>query len=201
MPEPRANTAVYKGIENADSSLGSDSILGKIEKLPTELIDSIIEAGVFSEPLGSHDALHTLQAFCQEEKDSIFKTRIHTVLKSLSLRKRIETSWELCPNFDHTKTCRHTFDKTAPQDLASTAIIDCPQCFTILLNHKAIRPSSFYRDGQTHYLIAAKSKNLNLIKRIAAAIEPQDLFKPISVHERKTILQFSTRDAQLFQGC
>ena len=64
MPDPRANTAVYKGIEDAESSLGPDSILGRIEKLPTELIDSIIEASVFSEPLGSHDALHTLQAFC-----------------------------------------------------------------------------------------------------------------------------------------
>ncbi|KAJ5517486.1 hypothetical protein N7527_009046 [Penicillium freii] len=34
-----------------------------------------------------------------------------------------------------------------------------------------------------------------------SAIEPQDLFKPISVHARETILQFSTQDAQLFQGC
>lgn len=94
--------------------------------MPTELIDSIIEASVFSEPLGSHDALHTLQAFCQEEKGSIFKTRIHTVLRSLSLRKRFETSWELYPNFDHTKARQCTFDKTALYDLALKAIVDCP---------------------------------------------------------------------------
>ena len=195
------NTAVHKSIENAKSSLGSDSNLMRIERLPTELIDSIIEASIFSQPLGSHDALHTLQAFCQEEKDSIFKTRIHTVLRSLSLRKRIETSWELCPDFDHTRTCRRTFDKTAPHDLASKAIVDCPQCFTFLLDHQTIRPSSVCRDGQTHYLIAAKSKNLNLIKRIMSAMEPQDIFKPISVHKYETILQFTTKDAQLFQCC
>ncbi|KAJ6136908.1 hypothetical protein N7497_012160 [Penicillium chrysogenum] len=34
-----------------------------------------------------------------------------------------------------------------------------------------------------------------------SAIEPQDIFKPISVHEHKTILQFTIRDAQLFHGC
>ena len=201
MPDPRANTAVYKGIENAESSLGPDSILGRIEKLPTELIDSIIEASVFSEPLGSHDALHTLQAFCQEEEDSIFKTRIHTVLRSLSLRKRFETSWELYPNFDHTKTRQRTFAKTAPHDLASKAIVDCPQCFIFLLDHQTIRPSSFYRDGQTLYLIAANSNNPGLIERAMSAIEPLDLRKPISVEGHTTILQFTTRNAQLFQSC
>jgi hypothetical protein len=172
-----------------------------MEKSPTELIDSIIEASIFSEPLGSHDALHNLQAFCQQEKDYIVEIRIHTVLRSPSIRKRIETNWELCPDFDHTKTCGRTFDKTAPHDLASRTIVNCPECFMSLLDHQTIRPSSFCRDGKTLYLIAVKSGNCDLIKRTMSAIEPQDLSKPISVHERKTILQFTTRDVQLFQGC
>ncbi|CAG8030037.1 unnamed protein product [Penicillium nalgiovense] len=205
MPEPLTNTAVHRGIEDAESFLGPDGILRRIGKLPTGLIDSIIEASVFSEPLGSHDALHNLQAFCQQQEDYIVKSRIHTVLRSPSIRKRIETDWELCPGFDHTKTCRRTFDKTAPHDLASRTIVNCPQCFTFLLDHQTIRPSSFCRDGQSFYLIAVKSDNRDLIKRIMSAIEPQDLFKPFSVNAensgRKSILQFTTRDAQLFQGC
>jgi hypothetical protein len=40
------NTTIHKSI--------------RIEKLPTEIIDSIIEASIFSEPLRSHDALYTL---------------------------------------------------------------------------------------------------------------------------------------------
>jgi hypothetical protein len=56
MPGHIANTAVHKGIEDAESSPGPDGILRRIEKLPIELIDSIIEASVFSEPLRSHDA-------------------------------------------------------------------------------------------------------------------------------------------------
>ena len=160
--------------------------------MPTELIDSIIEASVFSKPLGSHDTLYTLQAFCQEEKDSIFKTRIHTVLRRLSLQKRFKTSWELYPDFDHTKTRQRTFDKTAPHDLALKAIVDYPQYFIFLLNYQTIRPSSFYRDRQTLYLIAANSKNPDLIERTISAIEPLDLLKSISVEGHITILQFTT---------
>ena len=202
MPGHITNAAPHKAIEDAESSLEPDSILRGIEKLPTKLIDSIIVASVFSEPLGSHNALHNLRAFCQQQQDSIVKTRIYTVLRSPLVRKRIETSWEPCADFDHTKTCRRTFDKTAPHDLASKTIVNCLQCFTFLLDHQTIRPSSFYRDGQTFYLIAVKSGNRDLIKRIMSAIEPQDLFKPISViGGHKSILQFSTRDTQLFQGC
>lgn len=162
-------------------------------------------ASLFSKQLGSHDALHTLQAFYQEEKDSIFKSRIHVVLGSHSIRKRIETSWELCPNFDHTKTCRHTFDKTAPHDSASKTIANCTPCLEFLLGRHAIRPSSFCRDGQSFFLIAAKSDDLSVIKRLVSSMELQDLFKPASVNgthsERKSILQFTTLNAQWFQGC
>ncbi|CAG8904355.1 unnamed protein product [Penicillium egyptiacum] len=183
----------------------SETVLGRIEKLPTELIDHIVEASLFSEPLGSHDALHTLQAFCQEEKDSIFKSRIHAVLKSHSIRKRIETSWKLCPNFNHTKTCRHTFDKTAPHDLASKTIVNCAQCFLFLLDHQTIRASSFCQDGQSFYLIAAKSEDLGVIRRILSSIKIQELFKPASVNrgnsECKSILQLTTSNAQSFQCC
>jgi hypothetical protein len=38
------------------------------------------------------------------------------------------------------------------------------QCLMFLLDHQTIRPSSFYRDGQTLYLIAANSKkNCNIV--------------------------------------
>lgn len=63
MPEPLTNTTIYKGIEDTESSLGLDGILRRIEKLLIKVIDSIIEASVFSEPLRSYDLLYNLQAF------------------------------------------------------------------------------------------------------------------------------------------
>lgn len=47
------------------------SLFNRIEKLPLELIGCIVECSLFSEPLGSHDVLHTLQVRAQEEEDSI----------------------------------------------------------------------------------------------------------------------------------
>lgn len=177
----------------------------RIERLPTKLIDRIIEATLFSESLGSHDALHTLQVFCQEEKDSIFERRIHAVLESDSIRKRIETSWNLCPTYDHTKTCRHTIDKTAPHDLASKSIVNCTQCFFFLLDHQTIRASSFCQDGQSFYLIADKSTKLSVTERILSLIDVEDFFKPAAVNRGnsgyKSILQLTTSNAQLFRSC
>jgi hypothetical protein len=182
-----------------------DQTPNRIEKLPTELIDCIIEASLFSEPLGSHDALHTLQAFCQEEEDTIIKKRIYVVLESRSIQKRIETSWKLCPDFDHTKTCRHTFDRNAPHDLASRTIVNCPQCFGFLLDRHTIRASSFCQTGQSFYLIAVNTEDPSVIERLMSSMELEDLFKPASVsgtnRERKSILQFTTWNAQWFQGC
>lgn len=180
------------------------ALQNKIERLPTELIDLIIEAALFSESLGSHDALHTFQVFCQEEEDSIFKRRIHAVLGSNLIRKRIETSWSLCPTYDHTKTCLHTIDKDAPHDLASKSIVNCTPCFLFLLDHKTIRASSFCQDGQSFYLIAEISRNLIVTERILSLIDFEDLFKPAGVNRGnrgcKSILQLTTSNAQLFRS-
>lgn len=188
-----------------ESILEQSVLLERIEMLPTELIDRVIEAGIFSEPLGSHDALHSFQALCQEENNSILIRRIHTVFESHSFQKRVETTWNLCLNFDHTKTCRHNFQETASNDLATETIVNCFKCFEFFLDHGTVRPSSFCQTGQSFYLVATKSKKSDVISRLMSLLEPEDLFKPASVSEtsseHKSILQLSTQNAWWFGDC
>ena len=60
-----------------------------IENLPPELIDNIIMAALFSELLGSYDALYTLESLSREWRLPNLKRRITVIFKSLLLRKEI----------------------------------------------------------------------------------------------------------------
>ena len=181
------------------------------DRFPPELIDWIIEASVFSEPFGSHEALHTLRDIYQEKERSIIKERIPWVFESRLFQKRIESSWKLCHNFDHMKNRRHIFNKDATYDLASWSITNCPPCFTFILDHKAIYASSFCQNGDSFSWIAFEAEQQakeqaeqqaepRITDCLVQSMELGDLLKPAFVNGI-AILQIATADECWFRPC
>ncbi len=155
------NTAVHKSIENAKSRV---RVPMRIERLPTELIDSILRRRSFSQPLSGWCLTYSaLLGYGEAPWPS--KLDPHC----LSLRKRIETSWEPALDFDHTRTCRRTFDKNCSAwfSLKSNRRLSSAYLLTWSSNNPSV-----CRDGQTH-LLQLRLKNLILIKRIMSAMEPR----------------------------
>lgn len=59
-----------------ETILGGLPLLERIKDLPPELIDLIIELSIFSEPKGSHQALHTIMELHQVELGTVFNSRV-----------------------------------------------------------------------------------------------------------------------------
>ena len=175
----------------------------RIENLPPKLIDYIITATLFSKPLESHNALHTLESLSREWRLPILKRRITIVFKSLSLRKEIQFHWQLYPNFGYTKQQEGISNKEPHLDLASRAIFNCPnQCLRFLLDHGSVRASSFCKTRESLFYLAMQKVTTNSAEQIVSLMDPKNLLEPYSLREaRRTILQFSTINKTLFKAC
>ena len=178
----------------------------RIENLPPELIDYIITAALFSEPLGSHDALHTLESLSREWRLPNLKRRITIVFESLSLRKEIQFRWQLYPDFgcaEQQEGISRVLPYRASRDLVSWAIFNCPnQCLRFLLDRGSVRASSFCKTGESLFGLAVQKLTHYSAEQIVSLMDPKNLLEPYSLREpRKTILQFSTIDKTLFEAC
>lgn len=188
-----------------DTILGGFSILKRIEDLPPELIDLIIEFSIFSEPKGSHQALHTIMKLHQVELGTIFNSRVENVFKSHSFQKQIIANWRMFPDFARGKASQHTVDKNAEYDLASRSLNDCSQCFQFLLQRHAITASCFCQTGESLYWIAWKNQNLKQGACLLASLSYEHLLQPFLIDRLgahgKTIFQSSTWSEPWFKIC
>ena len=181
------------------------SLLDKIESLPPELIDSIIKASIFSEPKGSHDALHTIMELHQLEVGTMFNSRIDAVFTSRSLQNQIRADWKMFPDFTRGKTNRLIVDKYASYDLASWSIRNCPECFQFLLRQHAITASYFCHTGESLFWIAWKDHNLEQGACLVASMRYEHLLQPFLIDRlgdySKSIFQSSTWSEPWFGIC
>lgn len=188
-----------------ETILGGVSILERIEDLPPELIDLIIEFSIFSEPKGSHQALHTITKLHQVESGTVFNSRVENVFKSHSFQKQIIANWRMFPDFPRGEASQHTVDKNASYDLASWSLNDCSECFQFLLQRHAITASCFCQTGESLYWIAWKNHNLEQGACLLASLSYEHLLQPflidrLGVHG-KTIFQSSTWSEPWFKIC
>ncbi|KAJ6020257.1 hypothetical protein N7499_003548 [Penicillium canescens] len=183
------------------------SSLNRQRELPSDFKESIVEASLFQKPLGSHDALHTFQDMCKDNLHSLVAEAIDGAFRDPALRKSIETNWGLSYDFDHAKSQQDIIDKSAPYDLASWSIINCPtECFPYLLSRGAISPSAYSRTGESFFCLAVKSDHeLESIDLLLSAMGNEHIFQPYMLSEpeddRKTILQASIYNEPLFRAC
>ncbi|KAJ5302296.1 hypothetical protein N7508_007159 [Penicillium antarcticum] len=180
-------------------------LLDRIENLPLELIDFIIEASIFSEPKGSHEALHTIMKLHRVEVGTVFKSRIETVFNSRSLQNHIIANWKMFPDFSRGEKNRLTVDEHASYDLASWSIRNCSECFQFLLRQHAITASYFCHTGESFYWIAWKDHNLEQGAVIVASMSDEHLFQPFLIdrlgEHSKSIFQSSTWSEPWFRIC
>ncbi|KAJ5775823.1 uncharacterized protein N7511_000834 [Penicillium nucicola] len=188
-----------------EDKLGDPSLLDRIESLPPELIDSIIEASIFSEPNGSHEALHTMMELYQEQVRSIIKSRIEAVFQSRSLQNQIIANWKMLPDFSYDEPNRLKVEKDASYDLASWSIKKCSQCFQFLLRRNTIEAAYFCHTGESLYWIAYKDNNLEQGALIVASMSYENLLQPFLIdrlgEHSKSILQSSTWSEPWFRIC
>ncbi|KAJ5110871.1 hypothetical protein N7532_001406 [Penicillium argentinense] len=191
--------------------LGDMSLLNKLfrleraPELPSNFRESIVEAHLFRGPLGSHNALHTFQTLCKDDPHTIVAEAISGAFKDPALRESIETNWVLSCDFDRASSQEEILDESAPHDLASWTISNCLECFKFLVEHGAVRTSSFCRTGESFFLLAMKSEKREAMDIVVSTIDYKEVFQPFWMSEpagdRKTILQASTYNEPVFRAC
>lgn len=154
------------------------SLFDSIQKLPIELVDLVIRFGLFSDPLGSHAALHTFQACSREQLSSPMKNKIDSIFGGLALQKKIQKEWQLHPNFDNAKRYQYTPGETSEADLASWSVSHCFPCCSFLLQHGAVPASTYCKTGESLFALAADCDNLKFMELIVSKMNDQHLFEP-----------------------
>ena len=185
------------------ASSENDFLFDRIESLPSELKDRIISTALFSEPLGSHAALHNIQLLSRGALYPRLRERVTILFKSQYLRKQIDAHWQLYRGFEHAKRSLYSIDKTSQPDLASWAVSRCyHRCFRFLLGHGSIPASCFCRTGDSFLFIAMKNGNTEAVEHIVSLMAPEHLSQPCSLQEPEiTAIQHSTQQEVWFQAC
>jgi hypothetical protein len=167
---------------------------------------SAIESDIFSEPRGSHEALHYLfEKIRNEDTSRLIKAAIDTAFRSPLLPRKIEKEWKLYRDYDDAKCHEHEMRRDAPNDLASLTIEHCPSCFNGLLDYEMVQPSSFSQKGYNFFWLALRIGRDDLMQRLVSLMDPRCLLEPLSMREsekdRSTIFQISTWDRKWFAVC
>ena len=187
-------------------------LLQCVEKLPPELMDRIIMTALFSEPLGSHAALHTLESLSREALHPTFQDRITIVFKSKSLREQIKSRWQLSPEFDHVEDYQENlryyqyYQEAKTYDLASWTVAHCyHRCFSFLLGHGSVQAYSFCKTGESFFCLAMGGGKTKSIEHLVSLMDPKQLLQPCSINRlnggKVTILQASTQKKAWFEAC
>lgn len=199
-------------VYDEDSLLKEIACSSGIDKLDPKIQKDI---SLLYEPIklvlrGSHGALHTLLCIYEERKGSIQWKWIQIVFEDPLIHEMTTRRWNLCPDFESTKTWPYTFANQARVDLATTAITQCARrCVEFLVKCGAICASSYASDGESLFSIAMiHGKNDHTKNLLALSMKPHDLIQPVyaqpaseNVQECYSILGMSTLDPQCFRTC
>ncbi|KAJ5288056.1 hypothetical protein N7478_003742 [Penicillium angulare] len=179
-------------------------LMDRIERLPAELINLIIQIGLFSDPLGSHDHLHTFRALSQGNQHPQFQTSIAAVLAMSSTRENIYQYWKVYYDFDHVSE-RASLENQADFDLPTWLAQDCKACLEFLLSSQVL-PVSSYNSKENNLLWHCwRTKNIKAGALIISSMSSKELFNLVRIwgdpFEPKTIIMICTWHLDWFKTC
>ena len=198
----RLNRSKYKAARRR-----SIRLVRRIERLPTEIIDLIIETSVFSESRGSHCGLHTIRAFIQDDQHPAFSRTACEVIKSMSTRRRVHDDWRIHNNLTHLKKCaenKHRVGEDVTLDIPSWTVGHCFPCFKFLVASNVVHASSFNSQGSSLLLQAHERERVETGAYIIASMDSEQLSAPISsdpFFENITVIVTSTWRPEWFRAC
>ncbi|KAJ6016499.1 hypothetical protein N7540_011090 [Penicillium herquei] len=184
--------------------LYSTFLFSRIESLPIELIERVIQSAIFSEPLGSHSGLHIIREMSQEDRYPKLKTAIGNVLGAKFTRELIHQNWGVHSDFTHAMECKHHLEEPSYMelDLPSGVIGRCHRCFQLLLASGAILASSFNSHQDSLLFCAYLTNDIEAGTAIISLMSYEELFYPVSRTgrwKRITALQLSMRVLEWFR--
>ncbi|KAJ5100971.1 hypothetical protein N7456_007023 [Penicillium angulare] len=179
-------------------------LMDRIESLPAELIDMIIQIGLFSDPLGSHNHLHTFRALSQGSQHPQFQARIAAVLAMSSTRENIYQYWKVYYDFDHVSECG-SLENQADLDLPTWLAQNCNPCLEFLLSSQALPASSYNSKEDSLLWHCWKTKNIKAGAFIISSMSSKELFNLVRFRdepfEPKTIIMVCTWHLDWFKAC
>lgn len=179
-------------------------LLQQLEEFPPEILHQIFERRFFSRHFGSHYTLFQFRLLLHEENDTRFiREATKAFIQSTELRVKIRTQWNLYRDYDEAVRYRSEFHSNWEQkdDLATSTLTMCGDCFNFLLDCQAILPSYYTNCGLSFFALASRFKNKDIACRLISLMEPEQLLCPKSVGHRETIFQSTVVCNKMFEAC
>ncbi|CAG8908527.1 unnamed protein product [Penicillium egyptiacum] len=175
----------------------------QLERLPSELLQHIIELRFFSKPLGSHYALYQLRLLIHESNPSLrIRREIGNFIQSVRTREMIRTRWSLYINYEEAVSHLPEIPRRSEKDIATSTLTECQDCFNFMLDYGAILPPYYNNDGHSFFALAYSiEKNREILYRLISLTEPKQLLKPLSIGLTDTIFQQTVTCAKVFKIC
>jgi hypothetical protein len=166
------------------------SFLGNLERLPSELLDRILQLSLFSELYGrtDHSVLHMIMLLSQVKSFPHLRRNMTSFMRTEWFRKEIQKQCNLYGDYNSAYQNRQTIPshcvadlmcRTGEKDLVSWTISECPSCFRFLLYHRTILPSYYNHDGECLLYMALCHRRKRAATILVRSLTIESLASPL----------------------